>query len=908
MAGDEVIGAWRVVSRVSWRVARVVSAVGARGLMLGDGDGALGLGFDPRLAAGIAGVPPILVHDEGRVHMPLAHPALPPELPDEPDGPALVFEAGRRLLLVEVLAHRPALRRSGDALEAILDGLLDLGEALAARSLFLSTGALDLVLVDPEGALGMLPTPQPVSDQPLPLDAPELVGQHLVPELARAEEPTAAATQHLLAALLIELACGRVVLSHRALMFAEMRATPVLDEDELPDGLRPVLQRAVQGDPAKRFTSLRAMRAALDQNAVRRGRVRVLDAVRETLEALGLERRPAAEAPRAPEGVATKPVPALPASLARWRRWLEPFAPDVQLGLGELTRRVSRLVGPLRVDTPGEDGAPNGYRGLTRRGPLERLVPSTLALLAEHPDELVRRLVSGELLYWDLERQAEAGERRAIVLVDVGPWMLGAPRVGALATLLAMAERAERARVSFAWGIVQDDRRTLFAELTPGTVGRLLAARTLVEPSAVDALEWRLSIGEVTARDDVWVLTSPGASPLVDGASAIHLAPHFDPELPFGPATPSGVEVHVAPRGGRAHGLVLPLPEPRAAVRLLRNPFEVAPPPKAKPRAAATVHVLEPPLAWYGTQHRLVVGTRDGVRLYHLNPNPSTDVARPVNRSATTDSGVLAAVAVHNRLLTLESVFEGGLALRRFGTRGGLSSECMVRGVFDVRAERAAVTFGHGRDARLLVVDHEGRLGSIDLDGNLEIALSGVVDVVQAGAVVVAARRSGAHGLELHRVFKSGALERLSDATGQLVPHATWYNADVFGVVHADDRITEYALATLHDAVTPRRTLRFPNGHRPIVISPGMSPDRLQALTIGPDGQSIWLVRDEGAVKIRRVSGAIRAATPSPTAWVVALLVDGVGLEIIDWSGRRQRWAGLDDDAAHAGEDHGHVR
>jgi hypothetical protein len=127
--------------------------------------------------------------------------------------------------------------------------------------------------------------------------------------------------------------------------------------------------------------------------------------------------------------------------------------------------------------------------------------------------------------------------------------------------------------------------------------------------------------------------------------------------------------------------------------------------------------------------------------------------------------------------------------------------------------------------------------------------------------------------------------------------------------VRRDDRITEHTVDGHGEAASrEQRALRFPQGHRPIVISAGMSPDRLQALTIGPDGQSIWLVRDEGAVKIRRVGGMIRAAAPSPTAWVVALLVDGVGLEIIDWSGRRQSWAGLDEVETRGEEDRGHVR
>jgi hypothetical protein len=913
MGADVVIGAWRVVSRVSWRVARVVSAVGARGFMLGDGEAGMGLSFDPRLAAGAAGVPPVLLHDEARVRMPLEHPALPPEPADEPDGPALVFEAGRSVLLVEVLGHQPGLRRSGDAIEAILDGLLEVGEALAARQLFLTLGALDLVLVDADAAIGLLPAPQPIGEDARRFEAPELAGLHLVPDLLRAGEPTAACTQHLLAALIVELASGRVPFSGRSLMFAEMRATPVLDEDELPDGLRPVLQRAVQGDPSARFTSLRAMRAALDQNAVRRGRVRLLDAVRATMAALGVEPRRPAEKPRAPEGAPKKALPTLPPSLARWRRWLEPFAPDLQLAVGELTRRISRLVGPLRVDTPGEDGAPNGYRGLTRRGPLDRLVPSTLALLAEHPDELVRRLVSGELLYWDLERQTETGERRAIVLVDVGPWMLGAPRIGALASLLAMAERAERAHVAFAWGIVGDDRRTLFAELSPTTITRLLASRTLLAPSAVDALEWRLSLGEVRERDDVWVLTSPGAAPLVDGASTLTFAPHFDPAQPFGPATPTGVEVHVAPRGGRAHGLVLPLPEPRAAVRLLRHPFEPvsAPGPrgKAKPRAAATIHVLEPPLAWQGTQHRLVVGTRDGVRLYHLNPNASADVARPVDRRAEDGSVIVAAAASENRLWTLEEARDERIMSRTFGPRGGLARERWISERFVPRADVPPVSVSMAEGPRMLVVDEDDRLRAIRANGEVAVVLSDVVDVSRAGRVVVATRRRDAKDVELHRVvLRGGLVGGCTDATGQLVPHAAWYQASAVGVVHRDDSITEHQVtpwATSDEWVG--RTLRFPRGHRPIVISAGLSADRLQALTIGPDGQSIWLVRDDGAVKLRSVSGAIRAAAPSPTAWVTALLVDGVGLELVDWSGRVQRWAGLDDADPRGEDGHAHV-
>ncbi|HEU4387097.1 MAG TPA: hypothetical protein VFV34_04830, partial [Blastocatellia bacterium] len=153
----------------------------------------------------------------------------------------------------------------------------------------------------------------------------------------------------------------------------------------------------------------------------------------------------------------------LPRSLAPWAQYLKIFPHDVALALGGLVHPIALTVGPMRSRLTRGAGDPDGFNDLTRRGSYEHLLVSEWPLSDEVPDEFARRAAMGEHLFIKVARREPAGARISIALFDAGPNQIGAPRIAQLATLIALARRAEAARAQFGWGFLQDSDRSLLS-------------------------------------------------------------------------------------------------------------------------------------------------------------------------------------------------------------------------------------------------------------------------------------------------------------------------------------------------------------------------------------------------------------------------------------------------------------
>ena len=304
----------------------------------------------------------------------------------------------------------------------------------------------------------------------------------------------------------------------------------------------------------------------------------------------------------------------LPPALAAWAEPLSLFPPELALSLGPCIRRLAQAIGPLPRPAEEISGDPNGYEGLSRRGPYERLLISEWLLADEAPEEFLRRAAQKEHAFLALSFHRPGGSRRSLALFDAGPELIGEPRIGQLAALVVLSQRARRDGAAFGWGVLQDDQRLVSEEVTPASILRLLFSRTARTARAEDVEAWVKAAGEPLAADDLWVVGSPrtiaAGGP---GAGRIELDDPLEPGK-------RDLLVTLRRKGAAPGAVELPLPKHADCVRLLRDPFSVrraaAPPPSPLARGPQATG-----LAFAQNGRRLLVRYRDGSVNAHPIPN-----------------------------------------------------------------------------------------------------------------------------------------------------------------------------------------------------------------------------------------------------------------------------------------------
>jgi hypothetical protein len=271
-------------------------------------------------------------------------------------------------------------------------------------------------------------------------------------------------------------------------------------------------------------------------------------------------------------------VNALPDALGRWRARLGVFDPAVAAALLPMLDRLARALGPVASDAEASSGDPAGYDGVAPRGAYERLLPSEWLLADELPDEFVRRAATREHLFYALAHERPRRRRATTVLVDAGPELFGTPRLGALAVLLVLAERAASSGAEFTWRLAQGEES--FAAVGAPEI------RALVDARAAFAIE----AGTLPASDaasEVWVITGPRGAARAVGASVVQVADVIDPR-----ERALAVDVRAAGRPARA--ITLPLPDDATCVRVLRDPFPHVAAPARSQVARAPLAVARP--------------------------------------------------------------------------------------------------------------------------------------------------------------------------------------------------------------------------------------------------------------------------------------------------------------------------
>lgn len=268
----------------------------------------------------------------------------------------------------------------------------------------------------------------------------------------------------------------------------------------------------------------------------------------------------------------------LPKPLKPWASVLNLFPAELAGALGPLVLRLDRLVGPPRRADETAIGEPDGFDGLTLRGPYERLLLTDWLLLSEVPEEFVRRAVMNEHSFYRLQRRLPSGGRMSVALFDAGPESFGTPRIGQLAALVVLYRRAVASGMRFLWGNLQNPQVS-FEEVTPESVKAWLSGHSSQVVTDTNFAVWRQQIaqeaGTHLSQEDFWLVGGPMALTL-DGAksvSRLFLTELYDLER-------RAIQVRIQKPGqGVGTGLsdtTLSLPEDAVCVRLLRDPFEAA--------------------------------------------------------------------------------------------------------------------------------------------------------------------------------------------------------------------------------------------------------------------------------------------------------------------------------------------
>lgn len=308
------------------------------------------------------------------------------------------------------------------------------------------------------------------------------------------------------------------------------------------------------------------------------------------------------------------PPPPLPEAFRPWQAVFEEMPRQHLDVLAPLMANLSELIDEAALAAAQPLGAIDALDGLAMRGEIERLLASEWLWRDLDETEFLRRLAEGELLYHHLARKAVAEKHGLGLILDVGPNMLGRPRLVALAALLVLARRARREGVPLFWqshglGAWQDgfSRDSLNRFLTRVSATPLDQAEALSLMAAPPP--------EAQGLDMRWYVLVPARLVLPEDAPAIQILVAEKPELDAEARFSVTVDVTVMEPAGRSRRRNLALPAEEAAASLLRDPFRrpFAAPAGAAPLPATDAAFAMRHAAFSGSGRMLMLAQPDGV-------------------------------------------------------------------------------------------------------------------------------------------------------------------------------------------------------------------------------------------------------------------------------------------------------
>jgi len=267
--------------------------------------------------------------------------------------------------------------------------------------------------------------------------------------------------------------------------------------------------------------------------------------------------------------------PSVPEALRPWQDVFSRMPPEHLRILGQLMADLSLLIDEPQWAVPQSRGEFDSYDGIANRGEMERLLASEWVWRDLDAEEFLRRFAESELFYHRVHHRAPTETKAIGVIIDSGPWMLGRPRLVALAALLCLGRLAHRDNLRLVWR-----SNSLLASKTWNEgFGLDAVKRYLTEVSSTNLaeadIEQQMADPPESAQAPTqmrWYVIGPRQYDL-DTERATQIAiverPTFDREGQF------VVEADVSLRTtrGRRRDVTLSYPREEAAAALLREPF-----------------------------------------------------------------------------------------------------------------------------------------------------------------------------------------------------------------------------------------------------------------------------------------------------------------------------------------------
>jgi hypothetical protein len=592
----------------------------------------------------------------------------------------------------------------------------------------------------------------------------------------------------------------------------------------------------------------------------------------------------------------------LPKALLPWRSALEAFQPEVAVTIGPWVQRLSLAVGPMRSRAEPGDGEPDGFDGISRKGPYERLLTTEWLLASEVPDEFLRRAVSGEHAFLELARRMPQGGEVCACLLDAGPAQLGAPRIAHLVAMVVLAQRAEAAGASLRWSVLQAPGGLWQEAVSASTLGVLLAARSPRPPSAGDAEARLEALGLGRRRDEVWLVGGAAMASEAArlGASCLEVGEVIEPGA-------RALLLTIRPHARPPVELTLELPPAPECTRLLRDPFAQA---VVAPSRQTTVggvrrRITAASTAFFSANGRRLIATTDDGGVIAL-PVPNSPRAGPEGRSSSftppKGEALVAAGWVGNRLAV---ACERGdrFVIRELGRRGGeASAPLVVEAPALDDAGEAPIARGVSSLLKLHERDGPGSWAFLDSRGRLtQVGPTSDARVIRTRACALTAHQALALVAFVAPLGPSvrfacvGAGERGDDLELDLPTEA----ADVlFGCHRGSHGHPLVGLAavnrgegrwTLLHALREREgssvDVRVEGGQRPCgVLGPSHGEPEPTLLVLSPDRRDLLALGTGGARRVRSSRVPLAFACTTPFAHQIAHVNDAGELSVYSLS------------------------
>ncbi len=386
----------------------------------------------------------------------------------------------------------------------------------------------------------------------------------------------------------------------------------------------------------------------------------------------------------------------LPHKLAAWESQLRIFPEEMALALGALVQKVAALLGPFPHHHVEGHVVPDGFAGLDKRGPYDRLIASDWLLADELPEEFMRRSVMGEHLFWKVAYREPTKARSTLVLFDAGPEQLGSPRLLHLAALVVFEVRARMAKANFNWGVLQSGEQNLLPGMNVAELEMLLEARGSMSAHAEHFAVWLRRAADAGHKGEIWVVGSERLRRFLPNTfSSLLITDLLSPGE-------RKLRADCRPAGKYSRQIELELPDPAACAQLLRDPFSAAVVSRQELDTKSAVQNL----VFNPSGNKLWVRTQQGDVIVLPVPNsPRETVGRP-KRYDTLSRLTQVAVGWLGRTIVLVSMnpVSRALSITRIGRP---LSHGLGEGEYEFLDSRTRPLFQYGRLS--LSVWHEGQ-------------------------------------------------------------------------------------------------------------------------------------------------------------------------------------------------------